>query len=66
MAMQIARRLRCIRRHLESLMANGEGRPSVKLGRLRRFPESQLDQWIQKKIAALKSGGDIHQSSTAK
>lgn len=49
---ETARRLRCTRRHLERLIANGEGPPTVKIGRLRRYPESLLDEWIRQQIAA--------------
>ena len=52
---ETARRLRCTRRHLERLVAQGEGPPSVRLGRLRRFPESLLDAWIKEKVEALKA-----------
>ena len=51
---ETARRLRCTRRHLERLVADGEGPPSVKLGRLRRFPEPLLDKWILNRIEAAK------------
>jgi excisionase family DNA binding protein len=47
---EIARRMDCTRRHLERLNAEGEGPPSVKLGRLRRYPESLFDEWIKKLI----------------
>lgn len=53
---ETARRLRCTRRDLERLVAEGDGPPSVRLGRLRRFPESLLDEWIKGKIVAMKSG----------
>jgi excisionase family DNA binding protein len=53
-ANETARRLRCTRRHLERLVADGKGPPSVRLGRLRRFPESLLDQWIKEKIEVMK------------
>jgi excisionase family DNA binding protein len=53
-ANEAARRLRCTRRHLERLVADGDGPPSVKLGRLRRFPESLLDTWIRERIKAAK------------
>jgi excisionase family DNA binding protein len=54
-ANETARRLRCTRRHLERLLADGEGPPSLKLGRLRRFPESLLDAWIRRQFGAAKA-----------
>lgn len=55
---ETSRRLRCTRRHLERMVAEGEGPPSVKLGRLRRYPESLLDQWIRKKIEAVEASAE--------
>jgi excisionase family DNA binding protein len=37
---------------LERLVADGEAPPSIKLGRLRRFPETLLDAWIKEQIEA--------------
>jgi excisionase family DNA binding protein len=43
---ETAHRLGFTRRHLEHMITAGTAPPSVKLGRLRRFPESKLSQWI--------------------
>jgi len=52
---EIARRMKCTRRHLELLNAESDDAPpSVKIGRLRRYPESLFNEWIQKKIQEMK------------
>jgi excisionase family DNA binding protein len=56
---ETARRLRCTRRHLERLIADGEGPPSIKLGRLRRFSETRLDAWIRNRTDAAKPDPDL-------
>jgi excisionase family DNA binding protein len=48
---ETAAKLGCTRRHLENLMKRGDAPPSVRLGRLRRFPERAVDEWICSKIA---------------
>ena len=48
-----SRRLHRTRRHLERMVAKAEGPPSVRLGRLRRYPESLLERWITEKVEAL-------------
>jgi predicted DNA-binding transcriptional regulator AlpA len=40
----------------ERLVAEGDGPPYVRLERLRRFPESLLDEWIKGKITAMMAG----------
>jgi excisionase family DNA binding protein len=47
---EVAQRLRCTRRYLEIMTSERVGPPSIKLGRLRRFPASALDQWIAEKL----------------
>ena len=51
---ETATRLGFTRRHLERLIAKGEDAapPSVMIGRLRRFPESGVDAWIKRQMAA--------------
>ena len=60
---ETARRLRCTRRHLERLVADGEGPPSIKLGRLRRFPETRLDAWIGEQIGASKPDREFNNAA---
>jgi excisionase family DNA binding protein len=48
---EVARRIGCTRRHVERLNADGEGPPSVKVGRrLRRYPETLFNDWIKKLV----------------
>jgi excisionase family DNA binding protein len=49
---ETANRLGCTRRTLEKRIALGDAPPSIRLGRLRRFPESALNDWIAGKLAA--------------
>lgn len=45
---EVARRIGCTRRHVERLNADGDGPPSVKVGRrLRRYPETLFNEWIR-------------------
>ncbi len=50
---ETAKRLGCTRRHLERMLLQGDAPPSVRLGRLRRFPESALDTWIAQRLEAV-------------
>jgi excisionase family DNA binding protein len=55
---ETARRMSCTTRHLERLIAEGKGPPSIKVGRLRRWPESQFDKWIQTMIEAERASAE--------
>ena len=52
---EIARRMGCTRRHVERLNDGGDGPPSIKLGRLRRYPESLFNEWVKQKIEEMKA-----------
>jgi excisionase family DNA binding protein len=51
---ELAKRLGCTDRHVQRLESNGEGPPSIKLGRLRRYPEDLADEWVKKKIEGVR------------
>lgn len=53
---EFARRLRISRRMTELLLARGELPAPVRLGRLRRWADDQIDSYIRKRVEAL--GGD--------
>jgi excisionase family DNA binding protein len=55
---ETARRMGCTTRHLERLVSSGEGPPSIKLGRLRRWPESLFDAWVKNRIEAAKAAAE--------
>ncbi len=47
---EVAKRLNCTPRTIDNLVARNEGPPSVKIGRLRRFPEDGLEAWLRAKM----------------
>lgn len=51
---EIAKRMDCTRRHLERLNEEGKGPPSIKLGRLRRYPETLFNEWIKELVEGTK------------
>lgn len=53
-ANQVAERLGCTRRHLENMRRHDPAGapPSLRLGKLLRFPESRLDAWIEERTDA--------------
>ncbi len=53
---QAAARMKCGRTRMFERVASGEIE-SVKIGRLRRIPESALDRWIARMLAEQSSGG---------
>jgi excisionase family DNA binding protein len=53
---QAAERAECGRTRMFQRVASGEIE-SVKIGRLRRIPESALDRWISKLLNEQKAGG---------
>jgi excisionase family DNA binding protein len=46
---EVAERLQCTPRTVDNLLANGQAPPSVKIGRLRRFPVEGFDEWLRAK-----------------
>ena len=50
------RRLMCSRRKIEQMVASGELPTPIRIGRLRRWSDAQIDQYIQSRVEA--AGGD--------
>jgi predicted DNA-binding transcriptional regulator AlpA len=48
----VAKRLHTSPRNLLYMEKRREAPPSIKIGKLRRYPEDRLDAWIEAKIAA--------------
>ncbi len=48
---EVAAALRVSRRHLQSLLAKGEGPPVIRLGRRRIIRREALDRWLAKREA---------------
>ena len=49
-----AKRICTSERNLQYMEKRGEAPPSIKIGKLRRYPEDRLDAWIEAKVAAAK------------
>ena len=49
---EVARTLRCTVRTVENMMTAGVAPPSVKLGRMRRFPVCAFEEWLSARLAA--------------
>lgn len=47
-----AKRIATSVRNLQNLERKGEAPPSIRIGKLRRYPEDRLDEWIESKITA--------------
>lgn len=49
---QVAERLGTTLRNLQYMETRGEAPPSIKIGKLRRYPDDGIDAWIDAKLAA--------------
>jgi len=52
---EVAKRLGCSRRQVEVMVKAGEAPPNFTIGRLRRFPESGVSQWIADRMSAARA-----------